>query len=71
MEFRLWKGTHNPDTLRATADFTSALLDVCSAKNLVELYDMVWGDFIRATIPYVKLEKTIEYITHRNLLKEL
>lgn len=71
VEFRLWKGTHNPDTLRATVDFTSAVLDVCTDKNLVELYDMVWGDFIRATIPYVKLEKTIEYVKHRNLLKEL
>lgn len=71
VEFRLWKGTHNPDTLRATADFTSALLDVCADKNLGELYDMVWGDFIRAIIPYVKLEKTIEYIKHRDLLKEL
>lgn len=68
VEFRLWKGTHNPDTLRATVDFVSAMLDTCYELNLESLYDMDWDGFIHAILPHIQLSKTLDYITHRGLL---
>lgn len=71
VEFRLWKGTHNPDTLRAHVDFNSAIIDVCAETSLENLYDMVWADFVRAILPHIKLDKTVDYIKHRGLMEEI
>ena len=68
VEFRLWKGTHNPDTIRATIDFLSTLIDVCSETDLEKLYDWTWEEFIAAAAPKWKLEHTAEYVASRGLM---
>lgn len=68
VEFRLWKGTHNPDTIRATIDFLSTLIDVCAETDLEELYDWTWEEFIAAAAPKWKLEHTAEYTASRGLM---
>ena len=70
VEFRLWKGTTNPNTLRATVDFMNALITICDTTALPELYDYTWPDLMRKIVPMVQLEKTLEYIATRGLLKE-
>ena len=68
VEFRLWKGTHNPDTIRATIDFLSALIDVCAETDLEELYDWTWEEFLNVAAPKWRLEKTREYVISRGLM---
>lgn len=70
VEFRLWKGTTNPGTIRATIDFVSAMLDMCAASPLETVYDMVWSDFVRAILPHLKRKKTIDYMAKRKLMEE-
>lgn len=68
VEFRLWKGTHNPDTIRATIDFLSTLIDVCAETDLEDLYDWTWEEFIAVAAPMWKLERTGEYVASRGLM---
>lgn len=70
VEIRLWKGTHNPNTIRATIDFTSAMLDMCENCALSTIYDMDWDTFVAYTLKYTKLDITKDYLRKRKLLAE-
>lgn len=71
IEFRLWKGTHNPDTIKATIDFTYALVECCETYALKTLYNMTWNEFVKIMLEkFCLYEGTIQYLQQRKLIGE-
>ena len=65
LEFRLWKGSLNLETLYATLEMTQLLCDlVRSVKDVIEIDELQWEDICELASPYAELQS---YLKRRNL----
>lgn len=65
IEFRLWGGSLNPNSIKSTIDLTNAMIETCLHTNLRKIYDMTWEDFVDTVGKRYVYEGTSEYIAHR------
>lgn len=68
VEVRLWRGTTNPDTIRATIDLTNAIVQYCKATPLADLCE---PDTLYDCVHKLVKEKTIGYMTLRGINPEV
>ena len=68
VEIRLWRGTTNPDTIRATIDLTNAIVQYCKVTPLADLCEpATLYDCLHKLVN----DKTIGYMTLRGINPEV
>ena len=72
VEFRLWRGTLNLDTLRATLAFTHGLVKYARKTALEDILTVSWHDMIGDAVFYVDGASAAlsQYLTARGLTRE-
>ena len=72
VEFRLYRGTLNLDTLRATLAFTAGLVRYAKASTLEEVLNTSWHDMMGAPFFYVEgaAAALSQYLTQRGLTRD-
>ena len=67
VEVRLWRGTTNPDTIRATIDLTNAIVQYCKTTSLADLCE---PETLFDCLHKLVDDKTIGYMTLRGINPE-
>lgn len=66
IEFRMFRGTLNPDTFRATLQFVEVVCVVCKENDDKTIEKMSWADFCRAINPE-KMPELVNYMNAKNI----
>lgn len=66
IEFRLWRGTLKPVTLKATIQLTSNIVEYCKAHSFKDVVSSRWTD----VCDYEHFDELSEYLAERNLLDD-